>query len=72
MAVVATGFFDGVHLGHREVITTLVSSARKKGEEALVVTFDASENRPPTGCRKIKALDNAAGKGAIAAISWGG
>ena len=41
MAVVATGFFDGVHLGHREVITTLVSSARKKGEEALVVTFDA-------------------------------
>lgn len=41
MAVVATGFFDGVHLGHREVIKTLVSSARKKGEEALVVTFDA-------------------------------
>ena len=41
MAVVATGFFDGVHLGHREVITTLVSSARKKGEEALIVTFDA-------------------------------
>ena len=40
MAVVATGFFDGVHLGHREVIKTLVSSARKKGEEALVVTFD--------------------------------
>lgn len=41
MAVVATGFFDGVHLGHREVIKTLVSSARKKGEEALVITFDA-------------------------------
>lgn len=41
MAVVATGFFDGVHLGHREVIKTLVSSAHKKGEEALVVTFDA-------------------------------
>lgn len=41
MAVVATGFFDGVHLGHREVIKALVSSARKKGEEALVVTFDA-------------------------------
>lgn len=41
MAVVATGFFDGVHLGHREVIKSLVSSARKKGEEALVVTFDA-------------------------------
>jgi len=39
MAVVATGFFDGVHLGHRQVIQTLVSSARSRGEEAIVVTF---------------------------------
>lgn len=39
MAVVATGFFDGVHLGHRKVIETLVSSARKRGEEAVVITF---------------------------------
>ena len=41
MAVVATGFFDGVHLGHQKVLKTLVSSARMKGEEAIVVTFDA-------------------------------
>ena len=39
MAVVATGFFDGVHLGHRQVIQTLVSSARQRGEEAIAVTF---------------------------------
>ena len=39
MAVVATGFFDGVHLGHRQVIQALVSSARARGEEAIVVTF---------------------------------
>ena len=39
MAIVATGFFDGVHLGHRQVIQTLVSSARQRGEEAIVVTF---------------------------------
>ena len=39
MAVVATGFFDGVHLGHRQVIQTLVSSARERGEEAIVITF---------------------------------
>ncbi len=39
MAVVATGFFDGVHLGHRQVIRALVSSARERGEEAIVVTF---------------------------------
>lgn len=39
MAVIATGFFDGVHLGHREVIDNLVSLARKRGEEAIVITF---------------------------------
>ena len=39
VAVVTTGFFDGVHLGHRHVIETVVSSARERGEEAIVVTF---------------------------------
>lgn len=39
MAVVATGFFDGVHLGHRKVIETLVRTARLRGEESLVITF---------------------------------
>ena len=39
MAVAATGFFDGVHLGHRRVIEALVSSARQRGEEAVAVTF---------------------------------
>ena len=39
MAVVTTGFFDGVHLGHRHLLETVVSSARERGEEAVVVTF---------------------------------
>lgn len=39
MAVVATGFFDGVHLGHRKVLSRLVELARSRGEESLVVTF---------------------------------
>ena len=39
VAVVTTGFFDGVHLGHRQVILSLVSSARERGEEAVVFTF---------------------------------
>jgi len=39
MSVVTTGFFDGVHLGHRHVIETVVSSARERGEEAVVVSF---------------------------------
>ena len=37
--VVATGFFDGVHLGHRLVIRKLVEMAKNAGDESLVVTF---------------------------------
>ncbi len=37
--VVATGFFDGVHTGHRLVIGRLVETARARGDESLVVTF---------------------------------
>ena len=39
MAVVATGFFDGVHIGHRMVIETLVQTARERGEESVIITF---------------------------------
>lgn len=39
MAVVSTGFFDGVHLGHRHVIDRLLSEAKAAGEESVVVTF---------------------------------
>ena len=66
VAVVTTGFFDVVHLGHRHVLETLVSSARERGEEALVVTFwphprtvlqqDARDFRLLTSLEEKKAL----------------
>ena len=37
--VVATGFFDGVHLGHRHVIEQLTATAAVCGDESMVVTF---------------------------------
>ena len=37
--VVATGFFDGVHVGHRLVIKRLVEAAAVRGDECMVVTF---------------------------------
>ena len=37
--VVATGFFDGVHLGHRHVISQLVEAAAARGVESCVLTF---------------------------------
>ena len=39
MAVIATGFFDGVHKGHRLVIANLVDEARRRGEKSIVITF---------------------------------
>ncbi len=37
--VVATGFFDGVHVGHRLVIRQLVEAAAVRGDESMVITF---------------------------------
>ena len=40
MAVVAaTGFFDGVHRGHREVLGKVCSIAALRGEESVAITF---------------------------------
>jgi len=37
--VVATGFFDGVHVGHRLVIQQLTEAAAVRGDESMVITF---------------------------------
>ena len=37
--VVATGFFDSVHVGHRLVIRQLVRAAAERGDESMVITF---------------------------------
>lgn len=36
----AIGFFDGVHLGHEEVIRKAVTAARERGQVPAVLTFD--------------------------------
>ena len=36
---VTIGTFDGVHIGHQQVIKKLVSSARKKNAESVLLTF---------------------------------
>lgn len=39
-AVVAMGVFDGVHVGHKTIITTAVEEARRRGVSSVVFTFD--------------------------------
>lgn len=40
----AIGFFDGVHLGHQQIIRQTISDARRHEALALVVTFDRHPN----------------------------
>src|ERR1043165_3412840 len=40
----AMGFFDGVHLGHQQIIRQTVSDAQRHGAIALVITFDCHPN----------------------------
>jgi riboflavin kinase/FMN adenylyltransferase len=39
-SVATVGFFDGVHLGHRAVLTRTVDAARERGVRAVAITFD--------------------------------
>ena len=39
-AVVALGNFDGVHLGHRVVLSAAIGMARKLGKPAIAITFE--------------------------------
>ena len=37
--VVTIGTFDGVHIGHQEIIKQLVANAREKNGESVILTF---------------------------------
>jgi riboflavin kinase / FMN adenylyltransferase len=38
--VLTLGTFDGVHLGHQEILKNLVQHAKKNGKESVLFTFD--------------------------------
>jgi riboflavin kinase/FMN adenylyltransferase len=39
-SIAAIGNFDGVHLGHRQILTSTVAEARALGVRAVAITFD--------------------------------
>lgn len=49
---VAVGGFDGVHLGHRAMITRLVSVSKERGLTSAVFTFDTDDS-PKSGARLL-------------------
>lgn len=71
MAVAATGFFDGVHIGHQAVIAKMAEVAKARSDEGVIVTFwphprnvlqqDADQLRLLTSLDEKRALCFAAG-----------
>jgi riboflavin kinase/FMN adenylyltransferase len=39
-SIAAIGNFDGVHLGHREILRAVVAEARQRGMRSVAITFD--------------------------------
>lgn len=60
-AVITIGTFDGVHLGHRQIIGNLVTEAANAGGESVIITFHPHPRKVVssviTGVRLINTLD---------------
>lgn len=44
-SVVTLGDFDGIHLGHRELLKSTIEQARNTGRAAILVTYDPSPKK---------------------------
>ena len=44
-AAIAVGYFDGMHIGHRKLISTMCKYAEEKDMTSVLLTFDMSELR---------------------------
>jgi riboflavin kinase/FMN adenylyltransferase len=44
-SIAAIGNFDGVHLGHREILSSVVAEARALGVRSVAITFDPHPER---------------------------
>lgn len=60
-AVITIGTFDGVHLGHQLIISTLITEANKSNGESVIITFHPHPRKVVssvvTGIRLINTLD---------------
>jgi riboflavin kinase/FMN adenylyltransferase len=56
---VAVGNFDGLHLGHRKIIHSLVQAARKRGLSSLILTFSPHPEKV-LGKRRVQLIQTLA------------
>jgi riboflavin kinase/FMN adenylyltransferase len=66
-SVVTIGFFDGVHLGHQEVMRRTVRAARERGVPSVAITFDRHPREILTPGREPRLLTTVERKAALIA-----
>lgn len=66
-SVVTIGFFDGVHLGHQEVLRRTVRAARERGVPSVAITFDRHPREILTPGREPRLLTTVERKAALIA-----
>lgn len=54
--IITLGTFDGIHLGHKEIIESVVQKASKFGSRSLLITFSPHPRKIIPGGNKIKLL----------------
>jgi riboflavin kinase / FMN adenylyltransferase len=64
-SVVTVGFFDGVHLGHREVLRRTVEAARDRDARSVAVTFDRHPRETLTPGQEPRLLTTVERKAAL-------
>ena len=52
-AVVALGFFDGLHKAHRELIASARAAAKEKDLRLVIFTFSGDDNLLKTNVKKL-------------------
>jgi len=51
--VIALGFFDGVHIGHGQLLSTTAQTARENGAKPCALTFDSHPESSITGHKTL-------------------
>jgi riboflavin kinase/FMN adenylyltransferase len=67
-SVVTVGFFDGVHLGHQEVIRRVVDAASERDARSVAVTFDRHPREILTPGQEPRLLTTVERKASLIAV----
>jgi riboflavin kinase/FMN adenylyltransferase len=60
-SVVTFGNFDGMHRGHQHLVRAVVAAARRRGAQAVAITFDphpAAVHNPAQGLARLQSVED--------------